>query len=146
MKTWLKIILLVLLALPAFSQGNDDLSAEEHEYQNQSVREKIRAAHVAYITDKVALTPEQAEKFWPIYNEFTTRRRAILRKIRNNPADNLELRQQALDLEKQYTEKYLTIITNQQLIDLRQAESDFRKLLLRRIQQRQDSRHRNNKR
>ncbi len=31
--------------------------------------DKVKAYKIAYITDKLDLTPEEAEKFWPIYNE-----------------------------------------------------------------------------
>ncbi|MBT1701666.1 hypothetical protein [Chryseosolibacter indicus] len=147
MKALLKIFLLALLAIPVLGQNTEEDLQEDHAPVDVNVREKIRAAHIAYITDKVSLTPEQAEKFWPLYNEFTDKRRSIFRKIRNNPADNLELRQQALDLEKQYSARFLKVITEQQLIELRHAEADFKRLLLKRIQQGQTParRQRNNR-
>ncbi len=33
-------------------------------------REKIRAYKVSFITEKLDFTPEEAEKFWPIYNKY----------------------------------------------------------------------------
>lgn len=33
-------------------------------------REKIKALKVAHITQELELTPEEAQKFWPIYNIF----------------------------------------------------------------------------
>ena len=33
-------------------------------------REKIKALKVAYLTEQLSLTTEEAQKFWPIYNKF----------------------------------------------------------------------------
>lgn len=39
------------------------------------MRDRIKAQKVAYITEKLELTTEESQKFWPIYNRFeeTTR-------------------------------------------------------------------------
>ena len=31
-------------------------------------REQIKALKIAYITDELKLTPEEATKFWPLFN------------------------------------------------------------------------------
>ncbi|UNY97650.1 hypothetical protein MQE36_11190 [Zhouia spongiae] len=36
----------------------------------ESKHEKIKALKVAFITEKLALTTEEAESFWPIYNSY----------------------------------------------------------------------------
>ena len=32
--------------------------------------EKIKSLKIAYLTEQLALTSSEAEKFWPIYNSF----------------------------------------------------------------------------
>lgn len=113
-------------------------------------REKIQAAHAAYITQRIGLTPEEAEKFWPVYREYGEKRRELrqqMRMLRRTEtqdqailARELELKQQELDLEKDYTERLGKIIPAEKLVALRQAEADFRKLLLRQVQQRRQPR------
>ena len=56
MRPLLKILFALLITLPAFAQ-EDDLQATV----DPKVQEKVRAAHIAYITDQLALTPEEAE-------------------------------------------------------------------------------------
>lgn len=109
-------------------------------------REKIRAAHAAYITERIELTSSESEKFWPVYREYGEKRRGLRQQMRETRRDetdenkvlemDLKLKQQELDLEKEYTEKLQQIISSEKLLRLRQAEGDFRKLLLRQIQQR----------
>ena len=128
---------------------------------------KIEAARIALISERLALTPEQAEKFWPIYREYGNRRKEISRdfdKARRNFNPNqatedenkqmLEMatrvKEQQLNLEKEYSQRILKVITTRQLNNLRKAESDFKEILLKRIRaeqmKRQQLRQRNNDR
>ncbi len=138
---------MILLAVQAIAQ---DISTEEEiERRNPKVHEKIKAARIAFITDKVALTPDQAEKFWPLYHEFTKKRKELRKELKEAliegknredlPAIDLKLRQQELDLEKKYSNQFLKVISPEQLINLHEAEHEFKRLLLRRIQQRQNN-------
>ena len=61
MKT--KISLMLLLTL--LSCG---LFAQETGLRHK--KEQIKALKVAFITEKVQLSPDEAEKFWPVYNAF----------------------------------------------------------------------------
>jgi hypothetical protein len=57
------VILLFVLALFATS-----MSAQEPEHM-----ERIKAQKIAFITEQLSLTPAVAQKFWPVYNEFSTK-------------------------------------------------------------------------
>ena len=107
----------------------------------------------------MALTSEQAEKFWPVYNEFVAKRQELKKQFnrakkqidpaKGDPKQEKELiefgftlKQQELDLEKEYSTKILKIITPQQLLSLKKAEQDFRQLILEQIQQRRTQQQR----
>lgn len=142
MKT-LKIFLLLLCTVPAFAQDDDAVEIE----RDPKAQQKIKAAHAAYITERLGLTPEEAEKFWPVYREYADKKQGLrqqFREARKNGQDekalldlDLKITQQELDLEKDYSGRFQKIITPQKLMNLRQAEGDFRRLILRQIQQRQ---------
>ena len=147
-----KVLLLLLLTLPCigvFAQGGDQNPATGRDPQ---AREKIRAAHAAYVTERLALSSSEAEKFWPVYREYTEKRRALrmqLRDVKKKEADDkavlefdLKIKQQELDLEKEYTQKFQKIIPAEKMLKLREAEIDFRKLILRQIERRQVERRR----
>jgi hypothetical protein len=40
--------------------------------------DKFKAKKIAYITDAINLTPAEAEKFWPVYNEFEQKRFSLM--------------------------------------------------------------------
>ncbi|HTF19598.1 MAG TPA: hypothetical protein VK658_16110 [Chryseolinea sp.] len=142
-----------LLLLPARAQEVDDLPAG----QDPNVRSKIQAARVAYITDQLALTPEEAEKFWPIYREFSEKRKGLRLQLRDSKANpdpketteqneqalvdrQFEIKQQELNLEKEYATRLLKVISAQKLRTLPDAERRFRQMILEQIQRRQQQR------
>jgi len=113
---------------------------------------KIQDVKVAIITNRLNLTPEQSTGFWPMYNEYAQRRREIhraQRKIINdkkaegqndeavlsNLKEVQELRQKELDLEKEYQNKFLKVITASQVIELYKAERTFNDMLIQRLKQ-----------
>ena len=145
MKALARIIFLCLLAYSTVAQ-DDELP----QTGDSKVREKIEAARIAYITDQLQLSPDEAEKFWPIYREFAQKRREIRREVReaNRTADpnttdqemvdqQFKAKQRELDLEKDYSGRLLKVISAQKLRTLPQAERRFRQMILDQIQRRQ---------
>ncbi len=126
--------------------------------QNQKAMEKIESARIALITERLELTPTQAEKFWPLYREYNEQRRLLRQEFRDtrqgvdmqNLSDEqskelmqkaMDMKQRQLNLEKRYSERMTEVISAQQMLRLRNAEKDFQQMLLKRIQdqrQRQD--------
>lgn len=145
MKNLLTIFLLLLLALPAAAQQEPD--PDETQAADPKATERIKAARVAFITDRLGLTSEEAEKFWPVYREFVQKRIDLRKQFRDAKKSgqdekalldlDLKIKQQEVDLQKDYSERLQKVISAQKLMSLRQAEVDFRRLLLRQIQQRQ---------
>lgn len=116
------------------------------------MKQKIEAARIALITERLNLSPDQAEKFWPVYNEFTSERKALREEFKPDKKAlkakeemteaerkeflkrGLELKQKELDLEKEYSGKMLNVISTEQMLSLRGAEKDFKRMLLERVQ------------
>jgi len=45
--------------------------ASSQEVQSKSDKEQIiKAQKIAFFTEKIGLTPDEAEKFWPVYNNY----------------------------------------------------------------------------
>ena len=120
---------------------------EEQPLTDPKVQSRIDAAKAAYITERLKLSPEEAEKFWPIYKEFADKRKVLRQQYRESKSTQtddqavvdhqLKLKQQELDLEKEYSGRFLKVISAQKVMHLRNAERDFAKIIIRQIQQRQ---------
>jgi hypothetical protein len=114
--------------------------------QDKAAMQKIESARIALITERLELTPSQAEKFWPLYREYNLQRRQMREEFRNTrqsvDRQNLseeqsrelmqkvmDLKQQELNLEKKYATRMTQVISTQQMLRLRNAEKDFQQMI-----------------
>ena len=68
MKKYLLILIILLGSFSvAFAQEGDDLTKQE----------KIQALYVAYVTQQLQFTPEEAQKFWPVHAQFAGELKAV---------------------------------------------------------------------
>lgn len=149
MRHLVTILFLVAAAFGAKAQQEDPEPAQ----LDPKAQEKINSLRIAYLTDKLGLTSEQAEKFWPIYREFAQKRMEIRSELRdaakgidkNNPDPkkqqelvdlSLKVKQRVLDLEKDYSGRLLKVVTAEQMLRLPNAEAEFRGYLNDLLQQR----------
>lgn len=148
-KSIMKGLAIILIVL-----GTTSLAVAQNNQRDRKAMQQIEAARIAMITERLELSPEQAQQFWPLYNEFSQKRREIRSRLNEARAGidpeniseqqsqqlmemSLEIRQSEVNLEKEYTGKLRGIISAQQVLALRKAEDDFRRLILQRIEQRQ---------
>ena len=139
------ISLFILLSLFSVSTAYSQRRSEEE-------MRKIQDAKVAIITNRLSLTPEQSAGFWPVYNEYSQKRRDIHRSQRkiindkkaegktdeqvlNNLKEVQDLRQQELDLDKENQNRFLKVISANQVIELYKAERTFNDMLIQRLKQ-----------
>lgn len=113
-------------------------------------KEKIRAAKVGLITNRLNLTEEQAKTFWIVYDEFDKKRAEIRKNVRQMTAESrnittsddkiladikevLSLKQKEVDLEKEYLSKFLKTINVRQLSELFKTEQLFNQMLVKKL-------------
>jgi len=96
-------------------------------------QEKIQALKVAFITQKLQLTPAEAEKFWPIYNQYDNEIRQV--RVNNRNGDVLDNEQSVLDIRKKYKPAFEKILGPERLNSVYKAEKDFRNILIQRLKE-----------
>lgn len=144
-KPWAAMLLLTLwMGGSALAQGPGP---------GPEAREKLESAKIAHITERLSLTPETAQKFWPIYNQRSDKERALRRKefeMRRNMhsselSDNeaqakldeyFELKEEQLVLEKEAVEAYQDVLSPKQILQLFKAEADFHRMVLQKFGER----------
>ncbi len=149
-----KAILGVLLVCFAFAPGyaQDD---ELPEPQGQ-LAQRVEAMKVAFITDRLGLSPQEAQNFWPIYNQYEEEQKKIRQKYRfsSNFATmtdaeaekmvegTLEMEQQLLNLKRDYIQRMRKVIPVRKIAMLGRVERQFREELVKRLQEIQMNRPR----
>ena len=56
-------------------------SAQAHPKGHGNWQEKIRSEKIAFITSELNLTPEEAQVFWPVYNQVDKERDEAIRRV-----------------------------------------------------------------
>jgi Spy/CpxP family protein refolding chaperone len=123
----------------------------------QEKLEKVNNLKIAYLTKALELSSAQAEKFWPIYNnyekELMQTRRSFKQKHMNDRMDGLSDKeskdllddQMAMEsavvaIRKNYRTEFLKVLTPQQLVSLMEAEKRFNQLLKDKMRERREDR------
>jgi hypothetical protein len=116
--------------------------------------EKIKAYRVAVFTEILNLSSEEAQDFWPIYNEYLDKRESLQKELKmtrqidgmndNEVEDYIkkyfELRNKELDLEKDLTQKLRKVLPLRKIAKIPVAEREFREALVQKLQEAREKR------
>jgi hypothetical protein len=136
----LLVLIILLLSIHSFSQSKFG-----------EKREQIKALKVGFITNELALTPEEASRFWPIYNVFDDKQfelrhqkmKSIKDRLEDESIDKMNEKEATIllaQIESNEDELYVTrkkfnanlkgIISPIKIIKLKKAEENFNRKLL----------------
>jgi hypothetical protein len=114
------------LTLPARSQ------APKSDWQGQ-----LDAMKTTFITTRLRLTPQEAEKFWPIYNLYDAEKKKAVFDFRHSQSPNeLQFEHTMLSIREKYAVEFLKAIPPVKINDFWLAEKDFNKLVQQEINRR----------
>jgi hypothetical protein len=127
--------------------------------QNPNI-DKLNAYKIAFFTKRLNLTSQEAEKFWPVYNDYQNKRNLIQnerqflnRNINQNELNMSEkemieagdkhvaLQVQEAALSQEYHKKFKEVLSPVKIIRLYQAENQYRMQLLNELKDRQSLRN-----
>jgi hypothetical protein len=99
--------------------------------------QRLYALKIAYITKRLDLSPDEAQKFWPIYNQYAEEiNRTRQDAIRNNKTE-IELDQSLLDIRKKYSVLFGQAISPQKIDIFFKSEKEFGNFVQEEIKRRQ---------
>lgn len=130
---------LIVLIISAFSATT----------QAQEPGDRIKALRAEVYTRVLNLTAEEAQSFWPVFNEYLEARESLQKQLRpegqlDGMSDaeveeyvkkHFEIRQKELDLEKDLVQKLRKVLPLRKIAKLPMAERQFRESLLKRLQE-----------
>jgi hypothetical protein len=120
-----------MFTLPVFSQS----------FNRESGGNRIEALKIAFLTKRLNLSPEEAQNFWPIYNNYSAEMRQARIARRTNAATELETEEKILNIRKKYSVEFKKALSQQKINTFFSSEKDFgnyvQKELLERRERRQ---------
>ena len=147
-KSFLVLILFTVCSFSSYAQPTDKDKQEDFEL--------YKSKRVSFMTEKLQLTSQEAQKFWPIYNEFDRmrgechqKRRDLERDAKDNydklsesdfkrmNSEIVALYQKESDLVKRYNDKFLLVLPARKVILIGPSENEFRFKMIREYRQRE---------
>lgn len=136
--------------------GGQVLKAQNDDHKDRW--ERIRSEKVSFLTDKLELTPTEAQKFWPVYNELE-KKRWEAQKCRRDLDDKVQEAEESLsdkeviqltrdyagNMQKEgvlmvkYNEEFLKILPPQKVLKLYKAEKEFRMYMIKKYRDRRQN-------
>lgn len=119
--------------------------------------ENLETLHTAFITEKLNLSPQEAQKFWPVYNQYHSDMEALKKQRKDNKdminkaggidnmsdadvqkliASETDIESRELDLRKQYISKFEQVIPARKVAKFYIAEDEFKLYLLKQLTER----------
>lgn len=148
------ILILLIVSTMSFAQNRADRGPRMDP-------ERMKAAKIAFLTEKLDLDSQTAQKFWPIYNEFEGYKEdaqdEFLKKAKaivgnenlRNSMRNLEdlnddqaramlklmheRKEADIQLERLYMDKFLQVLNPRQVLTVYQFDAEFRRTLMKRF-------------
>jgi len=118
--------------------------------------ERFKAMKVSFMTEKLELTPTEAQKFWPIYNEFEKKRfefhekqRDLEKEVRDHydtysedefkklSYELVDQEMKEAGLQKEYNDKFLQVLPARKVVMISQLENEFRFRMIREFRQKE---------
>ena len=129
-----KISLLILVLIIGIGTEAQPIKADRPENRSNDLK-KIQAMEMAFITKELNLNPDEAQRFWPIFNQYRSEMKG-LSGIKNT-GDHLEKQQKMLDIRKKYRDDFTKVMTHERANKVFGAEDEFKSLVRREFQKRQ---------
>jgi hypothetical protein len=149
MKRLTTLFLLFFIVTGIFAENQDD---------RQKRWEEVKLKRAAFFTERIGLTPQEAEKFWPLYNQLDESKRKLndqrmhilyqnfQKKDKDKKAVDystltdqmISIKVKEANLDKVYHEKFKKILSPEKVFKYYMAERDWGGELLKLIQKRGD--------
>lgn len=142
MKSTVITIMLAVFCIAGFAQAEHQPEGKE---KSQWSKERYKDDMERCIVERAMLSPQEAEDFFPIFDEMKDKQRSIHDRLKRmerelpsteqdfrdaiKQKDNLEM--ELKEIEQTYHNKFLTILPASKVYRVIQAENDFHRRMLR---------------
>lgn len=109
--------------------------------------EKTESLRIAFLSSYLNLTPEEGQKFWPVYNQMRDELKMVMDKemqlqhdmdinklsdaeLNGLISSHFENEQQILNIKKKYAEEFKKVLPLKKVVLLADAENEFKRKLL----------------
>ena len=138
-----KILLmwLMILGVTVMTVAQDEDAGDE-----KAGGGRVEAMKIAWVTKKLNLSPEEAQKFWPIYNQYIKEVQKTRSDARANKTEEIKVQEQMLNIRKKYDGEFGKAVSKEKVNTFFRAEREFLGEIQKRIMERRQQQQLNRKR
>lgn len=112
------------------------------QHNREEIKEKIEAKKIAFLTERLDLTPETSQQFWPLYNAYNEATEELHKSHRASMQDAsaeakletlIDMEQEKLDLKKEYISRFKAVLGADKTLDFFHFDMEFKSRMLREI-------------
>jgi hypothetical protein len=141
----------IFLVLSGILLGAGYLSAQIVDDEiDRPTLQRVQAQRVAFITERLGLTPQESEKFWSLENEFEQAQESVRQKhkaerdpesMSDAEADRFiqsrfQMEEELLQLKKDYYQRFKAVISPRKIALYQKADREFKRYILEEIRKR----------
>jgi hypothetical protein len=111
--------------------------------EGQKGGNKLEALKIAYLTQKLNLSTEEAQRFWPIYNQFTNEIKKIRQEQKEKNTPEIDAEDKILNVRKRYNGEFSKALSADKANTFFRSEKEFGGYIQRELQERRMNRQLN---
>ncbi len=86
---------------------------------------RLEALKIAYVTKKMDLRPEEAQHFWPIYNQYAAELRQARQDGQRTNESEINLDENLLSIRKKYNTQFNQVLSPEKVNIFFKSEKEF---------------------
>jgi hypothetical protein len=140
----MKQLFLFIMLFALQSNGLAQTIPPSHARAKAKLGARVEARRAAFLSERLKLTPEEAQVFFPLFNEYTAKLKAIREQSKPEKriedlndaeaekavAAQFDAETRIIDLKKEYYQKFKKVLSPKRIVLLHEAQRDFRGELL----------------
>jgi hypothetical protein len=121
------------IGLSAAAQSNEPNS-------QQASGGRLEAYKIAYLTKMLNLSPEEAQRFWPVYNQYSNEIRETRQNAKQSGESEINTEEKVLNIRKKYNGDFVKALGSGRANDFFKAEKQFGQYVNRELMERRENR------
>ncbi len=86
---------------------------------------RLEALKIAYVTKKMDLSPDEAQRFWPFYNQYAAELHQARQYAQRTNENEIELDENLLNIRKKYNGLFLRVLPPEKVNIFFRSEKEF---------------------
>ncbi len=132
-----KYLLLIILSLGMVFNG----WAQDGDQKDGA--NKLEALKIAYLTKKLDLSTEEAQRFWPVYNKYADEIRKVRVEQKDKNLPEIDVEDRILNIRKKYNGEFSKALSPEKANIFFRSEKEFGGFIQRELQERRLNRQLN---